>query len=365
MNSTHMARIHDITRMQGLAVDAPSPASVALEALADRLGLGMLLAEASGAVVFANGRALALLCGSSVDVQGALARWGSIQSDLPCAKPGADPVSFTLDLPSGEVAPRMLRGQCRVLEGGITEYLLADRRALGELDLELLCASRMKEWVHQCEGLVHDANGALNTIQLTLELLDGQWPGPRAGEQVREPHRRNHVGVIRDNLDKLKTTLRQLLAAHDETKVGAYEVGEVVKEASATLKMPARRKRIELQVGTIDAQLRTQGNRARLRQALVNVALCRLEMLPERAEFRIDAVREPDGRVALVCSDSGSLSLAARAGIFQLLMADSGAGSCTDSLRLARAIVESEGGEFHAESSDQGTRLRLVLPPVS
>src|SRR5690606_24328565 len=120
-----------------------------------------------------------------------------------------------------------------VIDDALVEVLLCDPRRLGWLELELLCAARMREWLHQSEAIVHDANGALNTIQLTLELLDGQWPGTKAGEQVREPHRRNHVGVIRDNLGKLKTCLRQLPAVQEDVRPDAFDAREVLREAAA------------------------------------------------------------------------------------------------------------------------------------
>ena len=350
--------------MQFFAADGVEPVSAALDALATRLGLGLILAGADGALLFANRRALELFCGASAPDAAEVVRcWDRLRARLPGGAAGREAVVFTTELSvAADAAPRMLRGQCRKAEGGVTEILLSDRRALGALDLELLCASRMKEWVHQCEALVHDANGALNTIQLTLELLDGQWPGSRAVEQGQEPHRRNHVAVIRDNLDRLKHVLRELVLAHEEPAAGAYDLCDVVRETVSTLKMPARRRRIELEAGFADGLLQARGNRARLRQALVNVALCRVGALPERSKLRVEALRLDAARIALVCTDNGSLAAPERAGIYQLLLADGGAGSPSDALRLARAIVESEGGELEVDVSEDRTQLRLVVP---
>ena len=347
--------------MQCFAADGNQPVSVALDALATRLGAGLVLSDASGRLVFANRRALELLgCqggGESVSL-----RWSELQTAMPPVAAG-HVVPFTLEVPAGQVS-RELRGQRRLLADSVVETLLSDRRSLGELDLELLCASRMKEWTHQSESLVHDANGALNTIQLTLELLDGQWPGPSAGEQAREPNRRNHVSVIRENLEKLKFGLRQLVAAHEEPPAAAYDLRDLIKEATATLKMPARRKRVELQVGAMEGALPVQGNRSRLRQALVNVALARIAAVPERGRLEIAAGPAANGSIVLSCTDNGSLSADALVGIYQLLLAEGGAGSEVDALRLSRAIVESEGGEFDVEPFEGGTRLRFLLPAL-
>jgi len=347
--------------MQCFAADGNPPVSIALDALATRLGAGLLLSDTAGRLLFANHRALELMGCANGDSASVETRWSRLGEGMPGTEAGMA-VPFVLDVIEPGAAPLELRGQRRVLAPGLVETLLSDRRALGHLDLELMCASRMKEWVHQCEALVHDANGALNTIQLTLELLDGQWPGPRAGEQAREPNRRNHVGVIRENLEKLKLSLRQLVAAHEDAAAATHDLRDILREAAATLRMPARRKRIDLRVGPAEGALCVRGNRSRVRQALVNVALSRIASLPERGQMEIAVAPAANGRIALSCTDTGELSEEARAGIFHLLLAEAGAGSGVDALRLSRAIIESEGGEFEVDPVPGGTRLRLVFP---
>jgi signal transduction histidine kinase len=262
---------------------------------------------------------------------------------------------FLADIAAAD-GTRSLRGEIGDI-GGVGRVFLKDRRRLGRLDLELLCASRMREWAHQCEGVVHDANGALNTIQLTLELLDGQWPGPQAGDQVREPHRRNHVGVIRDNLGKLKATLRRLTEAHESRPAAAFDLREAVREAAATMRMPARRRKVDLQVSLPAEPVPGRANRAHVRQALVNVALARLEQIPERGRMTLEATA---GGASVACCDGGALSDAARASAFRLLLADSV--DAMDGLRLARTLVESEGGEFEIDAGSAGTRIRFGFP---
>lgn len=348
--------------MERFAASGDATVSAALDALATKLGLGLLLIDPHGSPVFSNRTAFDLL--GCQNPNALRERWAALQSIMRVAGPDPgmqDSGAFTADLPL-DGATRFLRGESRRADGGL-QVFLKDRRSLGQLDIELLCASRMREWVHQCDALVHDANGALNTIQLTLELLDGQWPGAKAGEQVREPHRRNHVDVIRDNLEKLKGTLRQLSAAHDtETASAVFDLRDVVKETATTLRMPARRRRIDLQARTGDRMLPVKGNCARVRQALVNVALGRLESLPERSVLVLEANASADG-LEILCKDDGTLAEAAKAGIYHVLLAEAGAGSGPDFLRLARAIVECAAGEFQIRH-DPGaaTVFRLLFP---
>ena len=349
--------------MERFVAGVVAPVSAALDALATRMGLGMLVIDLAGNPVFANRVALELLdCGDA----GALAaRWTALQamkvelSDAPSSRTRA----FTVDLPVAG-AVHYLRGEIVPTATG-QEVLLKDRRSLGELDIELLCASRMREWIHQCDALVHDANGAMNTIQLTLELLDGQWPGEKAVEQAIEPHRRNHVGVIRDNLEKLKITLRKFVTSHEPTPAATrFDLRDVVKDVAATLRMAARRRRIDLQVASGDSPVPAAGDRNRIRQALVNVALSRMESLPDRSRLTIGAALSPAG-AEINCLDDSVLAEAARTGIFRLLLAESGAGSGADTLRLARAMVESEAGTFLlGDSSMPGTQIRFVFPSL-
>jgi PAS domain-containing protein len=350
--------------MERFAAGGDTPVSAVLDALATRMGLGLLLIDSGSHPVYSNRAARELLgCTEAGSLRD---RWAVLQS-LKSAGPPPDATaahSFTADLPV-DGATRYLRGEVRPAGGGF-EVFLKDRRSLGELDIELLCASRMREWIHQSDALVHDANGALNTIQLTLELLDGQWPGPKAGEQSREPNRRNHVGVIRDNLDKLKGTLRQLGSAHDSaTGPAAFDLRDVVREAATTLRMPARRHRIDLQVRLGETALPAQGNRARLRLALVNVALCRVESLAERSHLVLEANAVDEG-LEIICRDEGALAETARDGIFKVFLAEPGAGSGADALRLARALVECEAGEFQvAGNAVPGTTFRFLFPRLA
>lgn len=344
--------------MHATAAGGGAPLQTALEAQADRLGLGLLLVESGGRLLFGSARAADLLGCTQVELA---QRWQAVANDVLRKPVLLQPSPFTLDIADGAAAPRRLRGQYRVIDDALVEVLLCDPRRLGWLELELLCAARMREWLHQSEAIVHDANGALNTIQLTLELLDGQWPGTKAGEQVREPHRRNHVGVIRDNLGKLKTCLRQLPAVQEDVRPDAFDAREVLREAAATLKMPARRRRIELDVAAIAQPLMAVGNRARIRQALVNAVLARIEALEERSRIELAGTREASGRIVLTCTDGGTLSAEASAGIWLLLASVPGDAGGSEGLRLARTIVESEGGEFSV-GQEEGTLLALALP---
>jgi len=333
----------------------------ALDDLATKMGLGLILLDSASRPVFANRTALELL---DCRVPGSLGdRWAALQTakasgpvaEITAAQP------FTADLPV-EGATRFLRGEVRPSAGGF-EVFLKDRRKLGELDSELLCAIRLREWIHHCDALVHDANGALNTVQLTLELLDGGWPGSKAGDQSREPNRSNHAEVIRDNLDKLQRTLRHFVTAHEAAPVPAvFDLREVAKETASTLLMPARRRRIDLRIRLGDKALPVRGNRARIRQALFSVVLSRVESLAERSHLTLEAIASGD-RPEVVCLDDGTLAETARAGIFHLFLAESGAGSSTDGLRLARAMVECEAGEFQVRSdAAAGTTFRFLFP---
>ncbi len=339
-----------------------TPVSVALDALAASMDVGLLLIDSNGRPAFSNRTALELL--GCRDGDAVAFRWAALQSAMTLQEGGAPLAesasrAFTADLPlEGRI--RFLRGEIRPAGSGSVAFL-KDRRSLGKLDMELLCASRMREWVHQCEAGVHDANGALNSIQFALELLVGESPGLEAREQIRGSPPRNHLTVIRDNLEKLKGALRELLNAHDAAPASAFDLRDVVKESVSTLRMPARRRGIDLQSPIADSALPVNGNRARIRLALVNVALTRLDSLSGRSSLTLEANAHGEG-FEIVCRDQGSLAETGRAGIFQVLLAESGAGSGTDALRLARAIVESEGGEFQVRNdAGSGTVFRFLF----
>ena len=339
--------------MSSPAANGGTPARAALDALATTMEVGLVLLDAGRRPVFANRTALQLLGTSELDLAAA---WARFQAAARAQGQG----QFVVELETAE-GVRSFRAEARDLAEG-SEVLFKDRRRLGALDFELLCASRMSEWVHQCEALVHDANGALNTISLTLELLDGQWPGSRAGEQVHEPHRRNHIDVLRDNLGKLKGIMRELGGANDATGVAVFDVADVLREATFILRMPARRRRVDLQVVMPEATVRMKARPGHIRQALVNVMLARLDAAPEGSRLTIAAEARGD-TIALVCADAATLPAEVRHEIFRVWLAEPAPRSSAAHLRLARAIIEAEGGEFEIEQkNDAATVFRFVLP---
>jgi len=102
-----------------------------------------------------------------------------------------------------------------------------------------------------------------------------------------------------------------------------------------------------------------RGNRTRVRQALVDVALSRIGSLAERSRLAIEA-NAHDGVPEIVISDEGALTDTARTGIFDILLAQAGADPDAAALRLARAMVECEAGEFCVGSdAATGTAFRF------
>lgn len=350
--------------MERSAADGNVPVAAALDALATSMGVGLLLLDSSGRPAFCNRIAFDLL--GCHDLDGVAARWQALlavmvtKGDAPLPEPEAASRTFTADLPL-QGTTRFLRGEIRSAVSG-REVFLKDRRNLGAIDIALLRAVRMREWIHQCDTVVHEANGALNSIQFALELLVGQWPGQEASGPVRESHGRNHVTVIRDNLDKLKNTLRHLLGADDTPRASTvFDLRDVVQEAIFTLRMPSRRHRIDLQSRVDTTALPLRGNRAHIRQVLVGLALSRLDTLAERSHLTLEA-NAVGQRLEIVCRDDGPLTEAARASVFRLMATESDAGTAAESLRLARAVVESESGEFQLENDgDSGTVFRFLF----
>jgi signal transduction histidine kinase len=351
-------------------MDRFAPAAAALDALAARYDVGLLLLDSSGRVDHASALCLELL--GCPDGRALEEAWPQLRTRLgldPAGLPsvtGARSIVADLEQP-GHVA-RRLRVECRPSAPAGYEVLLKDRRRLGALDLAMVEAFRMRSWGYACETLLHDANGALNTIQLTLELLDGEWPGDTAHAQAQPPHRASHIDVIRANLQKLKATLRPLgTLAEEAARPARYDTRDPVNAVVAQLRMQARRHRVDLQAEVPQHALIAEGYECRLRQAIGCVVLSRLQSAPERSRMLVQA--EAAGAcIGLAFFDDGPLpDEQALAQMFQLLFVDDATGSGrTDGLRLARAIVECEGGELQvAATRGDGPVMRMTLPAVA
>lgn len=332
-------------------------------ALTRIMNVGLLVLDSTTALEFANPLACDLLgCANEEDLKG---RWETMRpllgldKDLPqTAKPR--PLKVNLPLPD---KIRFLRLETYALEEeSCTGYLvlMKDRQIADALETDLLLASRMRTQMYLHGALAHDLRAPLNAMQITLELL-----ADTGGQGVDPSSQQRYIAVLKEELARLNRALATMFDNHMtslSTASEEFDLRAMVEEVTALLNTQAMRHRVDLQYRLADREVRVIGQRDRLKQALINVAINGLEAMPGGGRLRIDMLVQ-DASVNIIVRDDGSgIANELIDEIYQIDFTTKKSGSAMG-LYVARLVLESHGGDIQVVNQPgSGACLTLTLP---
>jgi|GEM_PF-1757224 len=354
------------------AIDSARPSGFGqLDAVTKIMNVGVLLLSSSFDLEFANGLACELLEFHSED---------EFKDDWPRMRPllqldelGAlsKPRALKVDF-NGRDGLRFLRLEAYALDKNCCAgylVLIRDRRMVHVLENDLLLASQMRAQNYLYGALIHDLRAPLNAMQITVELLsnsaghDGRYPDSQSEREDLAPER--YIAVLREELARLNRTLRTVLdyGAPLNPTLKDFDLVAVVGEIVTLLTPQAKRQHVDLQSHLPQQPVLICGQRDRIKQALLNVAINGLEALPKSGGFlRID-VLAGESRAEIIFTDSGpGVPEDLLDTIYQVYFTTKKAGSGLG-LYVARLVLESHGGDIRVESApDSGARFCLSLP---
>jgi signal transduction histidine kinase len=337
-----------------------------LSALSLVMDVGVLLVEVSRQLEFANPRACELLgCADAAEL---VRRWSEIR---PLFDPALGPVDqraprLDLDVP-GPGGPRAVRCQVYTLGEEADQvflFLLRDRAMLDALETDLLLASQLRALTRVYHAVTHDLKAPLNAMVLNLDLLQSAL---RRGEGAREAEQsEGYLDVLREELERLDRSLRTLLAETTPAGRGReeFDARAVVEEIERLLLPQARLQHVALEARLPGSAMRIAGQRDRLKQAILNVAINALEAMSDGGalEMRLEALPE---HVEVLITDSGpGIPENLRQRIFDMHFTTKTSGTGIG-LYVARSIVEAHGGEISVGSAPgRGSEFRLRVPAL-
>ncbi len=325
--------------------------------LTDIMNIGLLLLDSAASLEFASPPACLML--DCADEEEMKSRWDEIKlrleldKDLPRT---AAARTLNVNLRSKEDKTRVLRLEVFALKGeSCTGYLVLinDRQIADVLETELLLASQMRAQAHLSGALVHDLRAPLNAMQITLELLADALVG---GQDADLSGQQRYISVLREELARLDRALGGMLdnrLPSSSAASGEFELRALVEEVTALVSRQATRRRVALQHRLPDREVRVIGQRDRLKQALINVAVNALEAMPNGGQLRID-MKVRDASVDItVCDDGPGIPA-------DLLDKKTGSGM---GLYVARLVLESHGGAIQAvDGPGAGACFTLTVP---
>jgi signal transduction histidine kinase len=337
-----------------------------LYTLSRLVDVGVLLVSASRELEFANARACELLgCANAAELE---RRWpemlGRIEKD---GAAGERVAPFDFEVPGPDQQPRMVH--CRVyslLEEGHSGflYLLRERMALDALETDLLLASQLRALSRVYRAVTHDLKAPLHAMALNLDRLQAalvRGEGAAETEKTQE-----YLDVLREELERLDRSLLALLA--ETTPAGSgreeFDVRATIQEIERLLLPQARLQHVALEAMLPGTAVRIAGQRDRLKQAILNVAINALDAMSEGGELEMTLEALPEEAEVRIRDTGPGIPEETLQRIFDMHYTTKTTGTGIG-LYLARSIVEAHGGAIMVENRPgRGSEFRMRLPAL-
>ncbi len=343
------------------AKDARRGLFLALESFA---GTAAVLLDAKENLEFGNEQACELLDCRGDDLLGD--KWKALAPLLEL--PRQD--SLKPHLRNAQIAtsagPRLLSMELHPLDdgaGGGHFAVLRDSGVLDHLERELFLASERRGWSHQCETLMHDLKGILNSMQISLELLSNA--DLEAAEATPEEARRQRrIANLKEDLTRMNRALRALPGAEGDAEpaIAEFDARDLIQEIFTTLRPLVRRNNVALKLNLAQVPLCVRGRRPWIKQALFNVAVHRLNAMRAGGRLAVEAATTEQGVEVKLQDDVPDMLDES----YRMFCPGRKSVGATD-LQVARSIFESQGGamEFKSGGADSTVLvMRLPREPV-
>ena len=348
----------------------PSLSSAEFEALAKLLNLSVLLLDHDTNLKFASTDTHRLFGSTDADALNRDWRDCFDRLNLPVLSEldkNSKPLCHRTELQTAQ-ARRLLRMDVYPLrhdECDCYMILLKDREILDALDQQLMLASQHQIQRYLTSTLVHDLNAPINTMRITLELIERMPTGAAFGDSSDVLTKwTRYKSILREELNKLKDQIADipsLLGAVPQTMPEAFDVRNVIKDIAKFLKHETTSKQIRPELLLPADPLMIQGRPLELRLALLNFAAGLIEATQRGGHFQMHASTTEGFGEIIFRGDDTRLDGQAMESFEQLAFTS----DRTDiGLFVARLIVEAHGGEIQVVKSSEGRHIgiRVLLP---
>lgn len=230
---------------------------------------------------------------------------------------------------------------------------MAERRKL--LEAELRRQDRLAALGKVVAGVAHEIRNPLNSLRLTLELLERRWKrGAATGAEIREA-----LGEI----ERLDGILARLLAFGRPAPADRrpQDVLALARQAAAMVQEQAQRKRVGLAMPAEGEELPAKVDGPQIVQVMLNLLLNAIQASPEGGVVEVRGEHCGD-RICVSVTDRGpGIPEEIRPHIFDAFFTTRPEGSGLG-LAVSREIVAAHGGALELDPAADGTMFRVYLP---
>ena len=248
--------------------------------------------------------------------------------------------------------------------GSITAAVLLLRDAVRARTLErdLVYASRFKAITDLYIGITHDIKVPLHAVIMHLEMLRKEVGGDSRGGEEKKALR--YIDSIAQEIKRLETIIRAFLdyASPFKNRVELVDLRQIIRDCMALLESEAVRKDITLRQEVPGEPLWVHGDDARLKQALLNLAVNAFDAMPSGGTLTIRGIQH-NGECVLEIQDTGQgIKDDEKAKIFRFHYSTKDSGSGVG-LSIVKMITEYHGGRVEFDSTaGKGSLFTLRFP---
>jgi signal transduction histidine kinase len=288
----------------------------------------------------------ALVFCSLLGVGGIISIWYMLHSGIATINHGVRRLedNFSFRLPA-------VRGDLGKVAQAINR--MAERRMA--LEEKLRQQDRLAALGKVVAGVAHEVRNPLNSIKLTLQLLDRRLKkGVAASSEVQE---------CLQEIDRLDMIVGRLLAfgrpamTHRHTQ----EIEPLIHQAIKMVNDPMQQRSVDVAAKTLEPGLAADVDGPQIIQVLINLLLNAIEASPRSGTVRL-AAESLGPNVCIRISDSGKrIPDIVRQHVFDAYYTTKPNGSGLG-LAVSREIVANHGGALEFESENTGTTFIMLLP---
>jgi len=340
-----------------------------IEQLLERLGEAVLLFDRNERLIMAGrsvegilGRGRWELLGRSMEEVFAPSADGGamVRSAIEFQKPLRDSL---ITIQRDGQAPRKLLMDVELLESFPnrerlgTLVTLRDAETRREIGTRLDLSARLAAISRLTGGVAHEIKNPLNAITLHLEVL-------RAKLEGSDPGAEKEIGVIAGEIRRLDRVVKTFLDFNRpvELRMEEVDIRQLVRETAALVAPEAQKRGVEVLVETGREELKIQGDRDLLKQAVLNVVMNGIEAMQQGGTLRIEVSRAGADCVIAVHDQGPGIPEHLREKIFTLYFTTKEKGSGIGLAQTFRAVQLHNGTiDFNSEPG-RGTSFWLRFP---
>jgi two-component system, NtrC family, sensor histidine kinase HydH len=223
------------------------------------------------------------------------------------------------------------------------------------LETELRRQDRLAALGKVVSGVAHEVRNPLNSMKLTLQLLDRRLKkGAPVAQEIQEALR---------EIDRLDVIVSRLLTFGRPTMDNrqAQDVAPLLDQAARMVQEPAHKRGVTIVIKGTDQLKTADVDGPQIVQVLINLLLNAIDASPVSGNVCVEAAREENALRITVADQGRGIAEEDQAHIFDAYFTTKANGSGLG-LAVSREIVANHGGMLEFASSPSGTVFSLLLP---